>query len=187
MSISPLIKFNILNFILANPNRKSTAKSIAQKSIAKASSDTGSPSHKNPVVHNRRDEVFSNPDNFTPDSKFQLDYFAKSEESKTIIRRSLQQHYLFENLGKDDMEKMVNCMKSVIYQPNAIIINEGDVGDQFFLIESGEAIASVIGVGDVAKYGVGGCFGELALIYNSPRAASVIAKSIVKTWIIDIK
>ena len=116
-----------------------------------------------------------------------VDFYEKSEESKAVIRRSLQQHYLFENLGKSDMEKMVDCMKPNVYAPGAIIICEGDVGDQFFLIESGEAIASVIGVGDVAKYGVGGCFGELALIYNSPRAASVVAKTEVKTWVIDIK
>jgi cAMP-dependent protein kinase regulator len=49
------------------------------------------------------------------------------------------------------------------------------------------AIASVFGVGEVAKYTSGGCFGELALIYNSPRAASVIAHETVHAWVLDLQ
>lgn len=37
----------------------------------------------------------------------------------------------------------------------------------------------------VAEYGPGGCFGELALLHNAPRAASVIADSAVQAWAID--
>ena len=37
-------------------------------------------------------------------------------------------------------------------------------------------VATVDGVGQVMEYKAGGCFGELALLYNSPRAASVVAK-----------
>ncbi len=80
-------------------------------------------------------------------------------------------------------------MQPVFYNKGDIIICEGDVGDQFFVVESGECIATVIGQGQVNSYGVGGCFGELALIFNSPRAASVIASSPdgLKAWVIDLK
>lgn len=171
----------------SNPNRKSVANRASTRVIRKAN-DAPIVGNAPPVVAPiRRDEVFSNPDTFSPDVQREIVVFEKSEASKKIIRDSLSQHYLFENLGVDDMEKIVNCMKPMIFKQRDVIICEGDVGDQFFFIESGEAVASVIGVGDVAKYTVGGCFGELALIYNSPRAASVVALGDVKTWVIDIK
>jgi len=46
------------------------------------------------------------------------------------------------------------------------------MGDLFYCLESGSCVATVEGVGNVMEYSTGGCFGELALIYNSPRAAS---------------
>lgn len=164
---------------------KSLAHRVSTRILKKVNPTTGS--SKTTPAPNRREEVFNDPENFTPDSKKELDIYPKNETSKNVIRESLRQHYLFESLGTDDMEKIVNSMKPISFKANSIIICEGDKGDQFFLIESGEAVASVIGVGDVAKYGIGGCFGELALIYNSPRAASVVAKTDVKTWAIDIK
>ena len=85
------------------------------------------------------------------------------------------------------MERIVDCMRPVTYNKSDIIICEGDFGDQFYVIESGEAVASVIGQGNVNTYTVGGCFGELALIFNSPRAASVVAVEAVKAWTIDLK
>ncbi len=116
-----------------------------------------------------------------------LTFFEKSEESKDIIRRSLEQHYLFESLGDSDLDKIVACMKPVQYGKNDIIICEGDDGDQFFVIECGQAVASVLGQGVVATYGSGGCFGELALIFNCPRAASVVAQEPVVAWTIDLR
>jgi len=53
-------------------------------------------------------------------------------------------------------------------------------------METGTATASVDGK-VVMNYQTGGCFGELALIYNSPRAASVVATSACKLWTLDLR
>ena len=52
------------------------------------------------------------------------------------------------------------------------VINQGDNGDYFYVIESGQFDIFVDGhpVGDI---GAGAAFGELALMYSSPRAATV--------------
>ena len=50
-------------------------------------------------------------------------------------------------------------------------------GDEFYVVESGECDIYVkmdSGLEHVQHVGVGGSFGELALIYNTPRAATVI-------------
>ena len=162
---------------IANPLRKIKVESIKVRKAKAEGLDT----------KNRREEVFSSSEGFTPHETKQLEIYPKNEESKSIIRYALSRHYLFETLGEDDMERIVDCMRPVTYNKSDIIICEGDFGDQFYVIESGEAVASVIGQGNVNTYTVGGCFGELALIFNSPRAASVVAVEAVKAWTIDLK
>ena len=61
---------------------------------------------------------------------------------------------------------------NIIFMLEQVIIKQGELGDLFFCLETGSAAASVSG-NVVMTYQPGGCFGELALIYNSPRAASV--------------
>ena len=61
------------------------------------------------------------------------------------------------------------------------IIKEGDVGDKFYILESGEAEAFKRGEEKPLKtYGKGDYFGELALLEDKPRAASVVSKGEVK-------
>lgn len=62
-----------------------------------------------------------------------------------------------------------------------VISNQGEQGDKFFLIESGNAIATKSlspsqPPQTVFSYKQGDYFGELALLKNTPRAANVIAQ-----------
>ena len=97
-------------------------------------------------------------------------------------------------------------LKEVRYRKDEPIIHQGDVGDTFYILMEGEAIASVAGAlgrssKDVQHYAEGSCaaaipricapsqcsdglyspppprryFGELALLYDQPRAATVVA------------
>ena len=65
-----------------------------------------------------------------------------------------------------------------------VIINQGDEGDNFYIIDQGE-VEIYVGGEKVLSIGEGGSFGELALIYGTPRAATVKAASDVKLWGID--
>lgn len=56
-----------------------------------------------------------------------------------------------------------------------IILVQGDEGDEFYIIEEGSLVAIKDGQ-EVLKYGPGDYFGELALIKNIPRQASVLSK-----------
>lgn len=74
------------------------------------------------------------------------------------------------------------------------MIRQGDVGDFFYVVEEGGVDFyiksgnknSSPGLGDkVGSAGPGGSFGELALMYNAPRAASVVSTSPGVLWALD--
>lgn len=57
---------------------------------------------------------------------------------------------------------------------DAVIIKQGEIGDFFYVLEEGHCDIFVEGVGKVMDVSPGGSFGELALMYNAPRAATVV-------------
>ena len=68
------------------------------------------------------------------------------------------------------------------------VIKEGDAGDVLFIVESGELSCTKVIDGAskfLKKYNPGDVFGELALLYNAPRAASIQADSDSLLWMLD--
>eukprot|EP00957_Ditylum_brightwellii_P188401 14342536-Ditylum_brightwellii.AAC.1 len=64
------------------------------------------------------------------------------------------------------------------------IIKQGDIGDYFYVIESGSVKFTVDGA-EVGKAKSGDGFGELALLYNCPRAATCTAEEACDLWRVD--
>jgi cAMP-dependent protein kinase regulator len=70
------------------------------------------------------------------------------------------------------------------------VIRQGDAGDNFYCVAYGEYDVSVVdsvigGSTKVAEVANGGSFGELALMYGSPRAATVTARTDGGLWALD--
>jgi cAMP-dependent protein kinase regulator len=65
-----------------------------------------------------------------------------------------------------------------------VIISQGDTGDYFYVLDVGSAEVLVNGA-KVHQYSSGSAFGELALMYNCPRAATVRATSPSTLWALD--
>ena len=79
-----------------------------------------------------------------------------------------------------------------IPKDGVVVIHQGDVGDFFYVVEEGNFDFYIRkggnqqGLGDkVGNVGPGGSFGELALMYNAPRAASVVSSSPGVLWALD--
>jgi cAMP-dependent protein kinase regulator len=82
-----------------------------------------------------------------------------------------------------ELSQICDALKPKSVEEGDYIIKQSEEGDNFYIIEDGEAFATkVMNVGEQAKnvkdYSKGEYFGELALIKNEPRAANVIAKVI---------
>lgn len=147
------------------------------------------PTAMNQVTANkvRRKQIMNNPDEFDPNAtSTELQEFKKSEATIKLLEGALSGHYLFESLHDDDMKTIIDCMRPVTASDGEYVIREGEIGDLFYCLESGKCVATVEGVGQVMEYKASGCFGELALIYNSPRAASVVAKDECQLWTLEL-
>lgn len=104
----------------------------------------------------------------------------------TFQRRRLYESFLEEvpllsTLDRYERSKVADALETQSYPAGTTIIKEGDAGEAFYLLESGEAEAFKSGTENPVKgYSKGDYFGELALLNDAPRAASVISKTEVK-------
>eukprot|EP00746_Dinoflagellata_sp_MGD_P168131 gnl/MRDRNA2_/MRDRNA2_99325_c0_seq1.p1 gnl/MRDRNA2_/MRDRNA2_99325_c0~~gnl/MRDRNA2_/MRDRNA2_99325_c0_seq1.p1 ORF type:complete len:442 (-),score=125.93 gnl/MRDRNA2_/MRDRNA2_99325_c0_seq1:105-1340(-) len=116
--------------------------------------------------------------------------YPKSEEQKVRIEGVLSQSFLFSNLEKKELDMVIGAMVEKVVQPKDRIIKQGDDGDVLFVVEEGtlECYKQFEKGGDekmVKTVTAGDAFGELALLYNCPRAASVESKDKCVLWQLD--
>ncbi|KAI1819559.1 camp-dependent protein kinase regulatory subunit [Xylaria intraflava] len=104
----------------------------------------------------------------------------------TFARRRLYEKFLEEvpllsTLTPYERSKIADALETQKYPAGTTIIKQGDIGQSFYLVESGEADAYKDGESTSVKhYEKGDFFGELALLNDAPRAASVISTTEIK-------
>ncbi|CAG8493921.1 15711_t:CDS:2, partial [Acaulospora colombiana] len=108
----------------------------------------------------------------------------KSDEVRRRIEDAILQNLLFKNLDRETKRQVVDAMSEVMVRKNDVIITQGDVGDNFYVIEHG-LFGIYIDNQFVLEIGNGNSFGELALMYNTNRAATVKAKTDGILWALD--
>jgi cAMP-dependent protein kinase regulator len=102
-------------------------------------------------------------------------------QKRKMYEGFLEEVPLLSSLKTYERAKIADALESVKFSAGEKIITEGEPGDNFYLLESGEAQAFKAGVEKSVKdYSRGDYFGELALLDDKPRAASVVAKTDVK-------
>jgi cAMP-dependent protein kinase regulator len=109
-----------------------------------------------------------------------------SFQRRKMYEGFLEEVPLLSTLKGPERAKIADALGSQKYPAGTHIIKEGDPGDAFYLLESGEAEAYKAGVEKPVKhYERGAFFGELALLDDKPRQASVVAKTEVKLARLD--
>jgi CRP/FNR family cyclic AMP-dependent transcriptional regulator len=87
---------------------------------------------------------------------------------------------IFEGLSKKELQAIAQSTKEVSHREGAVLAREGDTGVGFFLITDGTAKVSV-GGRPRSRMGPGDFFGEISLIDQGPRTATVTAETPITT------
>jgi len=105
------------------------------------------------------------------------------EDVLEFLRSSLSGFFYLQNLdgSKEDstnskVELIIHLMKKENYKAGTPLIIEGEPGDKLFIVEDGELGVSIRGEA-IRTIGRGALLGELALIYDCPRSATVMCKT----------
>jgi CRP-like cAMP-binding protein len=91
---------------------------------------------------------------------------------------------LFSDLSKKELERILNEVKETFHNEGESVVTEGRGGVGFHLISDGKAKV-VRGGRTVAHLGPGEFFGEMALVDDGARSASVIAETDLTTLVIS--
>jgi CRP/FNR family transcriptional regulator len=84
---------------------------------------------------------------------------------------------LFAGLDDRDLKQIASSMRERRFKAGDVVTQEGSGGVGFFVVEEGEAEVSVAGETRPWTVGPGDYFGEIALINESPRTATLTAKT----------
>jgi len=93
----------------------------------------------------------------------------------------LQRVPLFADFERRDLERLARSFKERTFGAGSTIASEGKGGVGFFVIEDGEATVTVRG-SDRGKLGPGDYFGEIALIDDGARSATITADSELRCY-----
>uniref|UniRef100_A0A1I7SPX3 cAMP-dependent protein kinase regulatory subunit n=1 Tax=Bursaphelenchus xylophilus TaxID=6326 RepID=A0A1I7SPX3_BURXY len=108
----------------------------------------------------------------------------KDAETQNALKKAMCKNVLFAHLDKDEEKAIFDAMFPVEKKEGETIIQQGEEGDNFYVIDSGK-VDVYVNNQYCLTINEGGSFGELALIYGTPRAATIKAKTDVKLWAID--
>lgn len=113
---------------------------------------------------------------------------AKSAFDEAAIRRSVRRNLLFANISEETLQILVDAMKYVSVAKGTDVILQGDTGgDLFYILDSGVCQVLLHGrvFGEIDGTSERNFFGELALLYDSPRAATIRALTDAECWSLD--
>ncbi len=93
----------------------------------------------------------------------------------------IRQVPLFQGLESRHLEQVARSFKERTFPAGTQVTTEGQGGVGFFVIDAGDATVT-IGGDERRKLGAGDWFGEMALIDDSPRSATIVADTELRCW-----
>jgi len=128
-----------------------------------------------------------NPDE-SDDEDEKLVVHPKSDVQRKRLNEAVGNILLFKNLDNEQLNNVLDAMFERKTTADEHIIDQGDDGDNFYVIDRGifDIYVKIDGSDKkVGAYNNKGSFGELALMYNTPRAATIVSNDEGIIWALD--
>lgn len=115
----------------------------------------------------------------------------KTEAQNEAIKNRMSSNFMFSSLNPKDRKAILLAIVPVQKKAGDVIITQGDDGDNFYLLEEGALTCTKkFNPSDeketfLKEYVPGESFGELALLYNAPRAATIVCKTDATLWSLE--
>jgi len=125
------------------------------------------------------------------DDNWKPPVFEKSDDQKAMLEARVKGIFFMKHLGQKDVDTLVAAFELKSFKPDDILMTQGAEGDCFFVLESGktDVIVDIEGtptkVAEKDGEGEANFVGELALLYNAPRSATIKATTEVTSWSLD--
>ncbi|XP_028325238.1 cGMP-dependent protein kinase 2 [Gouania willdenowi] len=108
----------------------------------------------------------------------------KNSATKRLINNALMNNDFLKKLEAQHMREMVECMYEMNYTQGQLVIQEGQPGNYLYVLAAG--VLKVVQNGKLlGQMHSGTAFGELAILYNCKRTATVTAVSQAHIWALD--
>ncbi|CAF4524592.1 unnamed protein product [Rotaria sp. Silwood1] len=130
-----------------------------------------------------------NPEDDNDSDSEQASVYPKTPEQRQRLKDAVCHNLLFRTLEAKQIDQVLDAMWEKTVQKGEVIIRQGDDGDHFYVIDNGIYEIYVSKEADFSKpikvgeYNQIGSFGELALMYNQPRSATIIATTNGVLWV----
>lgn len=127
---------------------------------------------------------------FNKKEDFKARVIQKTPETISKITSRVKQSFMFSALDEKDLKTVIDAMEENNFKKNETVIKQGEDGEVLYLLETGKLDCFKKFNKDeketfLKNYLPGDAFGELALLYNAPRAATIIAVEDSKMWSLD--
>lgn len=114
----------------------------------------------------------------------------KDQAIRDLLFGVVQSNILFSSYAAEEQAAIVDAFEPREVSADVFVIRQGESGDHFYVVQTGALEIYVKGKdGENTKVGAnlvpGSSFGELALMYNTPRAASIKSAQDCVLWEID--
>ncbi|XP_049780677.1 cGMP-dependent protein kinase, isozyme 1 isoform X2 [Schistocerca cancellata] len=114
----------------------------------------------------------------------QIQRYDKDFRSKQLIKDAIMDNDFLKNLDSSQVREIVDSMYPLEYAKGSFVIREGEAGSHLYVSAEGEF--EVIKEDKVlGRMGPGKAFGELAILYNCTRTASIKVVNDAKVWVLD--
>ena len=97
-----------------------------------------------------------------------------SQNDITEIKKALQKHFIFSQLNSQEIDCFIKEMKPCVANRNSYIFKQGDKSGAYYIILEGVCQVEINGE-KKRTLTYGDSFGDLGIVYNAPRSASVLA------------